>query len=581
MASDPAAALVQSLVHPALAPGDGAPLEEARWTDRQRLGAVLQGAALLAHLEQTGWHAPAGFAEARGAADGGLLAPGCRPGRSREPAPEALKALLARLFGAGEIAGRGEARRAARALLDRWRADLAPAPPDEAVGQVLATAPFLWEDDFAGARRALAAEHHRPDGASLWVAGPGRFRARLLARCRDLAALADLLASAEARALWEGEEGAEPSALAAAQRWAAAVAAWGRRPPATGAERLELARALAALGRYERALEALADARPAPARALKAWCQLQLGRLGSALATLRRLEGLDLTAEEVVDAAEVAARALANAGEPERAAAWVERALAAARGPLRPRAELLAALAAWDREDPPAMDRHLAAARPLAADAELAWRWHHAGALRAMAAGDGAAVVAAVSRALAGPPRPDPHRGRGAVERPRLRPCPGRRPGRRGARLPPRRAPARRLRRAAQDDARAPQPGRDPAAPRPARRRARDPRAVGGREPAGRQPARPGPRPRALGAPGAGRGEAGRGARPLPRRRGGPRPARRRLAARRAGGARRARPGLARPARGGRGRAGARRRRGHGGVRARGAAGPVGARRPP
>src|SRR5262245_13690720 len=108
-------------VHPCLPPhpASGAvPLAEARLTDRQRLGVVLQAAALLAHLEEIGWHLPEGWAEARIAGAGALLLPEPRPGRSSVPAQELLRSLLSLLFSDPGAApsGRGEARRAARLL---------------------------------------------------------------------------------------------------------------------------------------------------------------------------------------------------------------------------------------------------------------------------------------------------------------------------------------------------------------------------------------------------------------------------------------------------------------------------------
>ncbi len=241
--------------------------------------------------------------------------------------------------------------------------------------------------------------------------GPGRFRDRLLARSAGAEELAALLAGPAAAELYLGTgggglagAGADPRALAAAGRLAAAVEAWAAAPPQSAAERLEQAAALYGLGRFARALEVLGAARTPAALILRLRCQVELGALGAAKATLRRLAAERLAPAEVLDAAEPAARALANSGEPERAAEWVARALGAVRAApqLAPRAELLAANAAWDRGDYPAMERHLTAARPAATslDPDLAWRWHQASGLRAMAAGDGAGFVASLTAAL-------------------------------------------------------------------------------------------------------------------------------------------------------------------------------------
>ena len=60
---------------------------------------------------------------------------------------------------------------------------------------------------------------------------------------------------------------------------------------------------------------------------MRARCQLHLGQLGAVRATLRRLEKEPLTAEQAVELAEIAARVLANGGDPERAEPWVRKAL--------------------------------------------------------------------------------------------------------------------------------------------------------------------------------------------------------------------------------------------------------------
>ncbi len=401
-AAGPAAAVAHAALRPAET-GD-LPLGETDLTDRQKVGVVLQGAGLLGHLEHGAWHLVDGFRDARVDGEGRLVGVRAAPGRMREHPQALLRRMLAELFGGDErVSGRGEARRAARALIERWRPSVAPIGADETVAQVLEAAPFLWERALGEARKALAACHRRGEGTHLWVAGPGRFRDRLLARVEGAEELACLLAGDAAAELFRGG-GGDPRALAAAGRWGAAVAAWEARPPADGEERLEMAAALYALGRFGRAVEVLGASRSAAALVLRLRCQVELGSLGAARATLRRLEEERLAPAAMVEVAEAASRLLANGGEPERAREWIERALAAgARGgpALAARAALLAAGAAWDRGDREAMDRHLEAAREEAAgDAEIGWRWNHARGLRAMAAGDGAAVAASVGAAL-------------------------------------------------------------------------------------------------------------------------------------------------------------------------------------
>ncbi len=372
------------------------------------MGALLQAAGLLSLLARAGWRLAAGWEPARMAADGRLLVSeaGAVPGGSPWTAQELLLDLAARLFGDGPVAGRGEARRAVRSLLDAWRQSLVPLPPDEAVSHILDAAPFLWETDHASARKALAGTIEDRGASRCWLAGPRPLRSRLLARGFSLQELADLLASPTAQALWNGEEEGAPLELAAAGRWRAAVAAWERRPPESEEERTGLAAALESLGRFEAALEALAGLRTPVARALVARCQLGLGRLGAARAALRGLEDVPLPPALVAELAETASRVWANHGKPGRAGFWIRRALDETAGD--PRASLLARLAAagaaWDRNDLAAMDRLLEQTRPLLEDPEaedVAWRWHHLRAQRALKDEDGGAeAVASTARAL-------------------------------------------------------------------------------------------------------------------------------------------------------------------------------------
>jgi len=379
-------------VHPCLGSARASlPLKEARLTDRQRVAVLLQGAGLLSFLLRLGWHLDSGWEESRIVA-GGLLRVGeaAGPGRSSRFAQEALAELTARLFATeGEVAGRGEGRRAVRALLGVWRQSLVPLAPDDAVAQVLEAAPFLWEAAFGPARGSLVGELE--DGRP-WVAGPRPFRSRLLAQCGAGAAARALLAGPAARALWDREEAGEPRELAASGRWRAAVAAWARRPPTLAEERVEMAAALAALGRFSAALDAVSGLHSTAARALAAQCQLLLGQPGAARATLKALEEMPLPAERLVELAEVAARVFANGGEPERGEPWIRRALAeTARrgGSIALRARLAAAGFAWDRRDLAAMDRLLEDSRAALDDPDLAWRWHHAMGLRATLDKDG------------------------------------------------------------------------------------------------------------------------------------------------------------------------------------------------
>jgi DNA-binding NtrC family response regulator len=278
------------------------------------------------------------------------------------------------------------------------------------VAAVLESAPFLWDPEFASARAALAAEHGRDDAFRPWVAGPGPSRRRLLAAARDRESVAALLAGPRARALWTGaaaggngapaDGGADAVAEDAAGQPITARAAAGEHQPRDAAAKLAQARALFAGGKHRRALDLLAGRRDLQARLLRAACHQATGDFPAARDAIRRLQAEDLAPAERIELAEIAVRVCANAGDRDGVRDWTARALAAGRGPLGPRARLVAAFAAWDLEDPAAMDRHLHAARGALARPELAWRWHQAAGLRALAAGDGAGAAEHLTQAL-------------------------------------------------------------------------------------------------------------------------------------------------------------------------------------
>ncbi len=404
-------ARVVALVHPCLEPLPHAvPLASARLKNRQRLGVVLQAAGLLALLERAGWRVMdwnAALVDNRGRltlAEGGI-----EPGRGPWLPQEVLRDVLARLFVRGwesGLPGRGDARRATRALRASWSQSLAPISLDEAVARVLEKAAFLWEPAFAAVRTALAGEIRLAEGGGervrLCVAGPGPFRRRMLAQCRTLEELQARLAAPEAREDWDAaEQQGEPRDLARARRWRAAVQAWARKPPRSDEERVELAGALAALGRFTAALAELSGLRTTTeARVLRAGCQLQMGQLASVRAALLKLEDVWLPTEQAVVVAEIAPRMFASLGETELSERWVRRALTAtADGPpvLALRARLAAAMAAWDRGDSAAMDLQLAQARAAVDHREVAWLFHQACALREE---DGPRAAAHATRAL-------------------------------------------------------------------------------------------------------------------------------------------------------------------------------------
>ncbi|MFP3940813.1 MAG: sigma 54-interacting transcriptional regulator [Thermoanaerobaculia bacterium] len=398
------------LIHPALEDPSGVLLAEAEVSDRKRVGVLLQGAAVLAHLETAGGCLARGW---RGTAldpEGRLRSVRPAAGRSRRMPQELLRELVGLLFGTrGRVPGRGEARRAVRRLLERWRHDLAPIPPHRAVTEILELAPFLWAADHAVDRRALVAELVVPDGAVSLLAGSGAGGWPRAVHGRSAEALRDLVAGPDARVLWLGKADADPGCLAAAGRWRSATAAWSLRRPTGERERLAHGESLLAEGRFVAAVQVLGElSSDARDRGVRLWAEafrlrarLLLGELGAVRRRLGALASKPVPQEVLVELADVAQRVYANSHRPERARRWVDRALREARGSARPAAHVLAAEAAWDRGDIVAMERHLEAARPAAESSpDVAWHWHQVAGWRALAEGRTGEMVACLTRAL-------------------------------------------------------------------------------------------------------------------------------------------------------------------------------------
>ncbi len=378
------------LLHPALGPPAGTPLADATLRDRQRLAVLLQGAALLSHLRRAGWRL-AGELTAGWVRDGELLCGLAAVRGTAEDWGRPLRALLAALFAAGGEVGRGDGRRAARDLQSRWSAELVPLHPDQAVAEVLAAAPFLWEPRFAPARRALAAGWARGDTVLSWLAGPEGSTRGLLARAHDRAELEELLAGPVARRLWEEAPPAGPAADVAA----APALRPGKAPRASAgsgvaaADPLPAARSLCAAGRYGEALERLAGERGAAARLLAGWCQHHLGRSGAAQRTVSQLTAERLSDGDRLALAELGARIALDGGDAQAACSWVERAACAAPPALAWRAALLAAEAAAAHGEPTAAVAALERARGALAHPRTAWRWYRLQALSAASASGG------------------------------------------------------------------------------------------------------------------------------------------------------------------------------------------------
>ena len=345
--------VAERLEHPTLGPARGRPVDAAACTDRAKLAALLQGAAVLSLCDAAGWSLASGWGGAEVDGCGRLSGLVAQPGRAVRPAQEQLRELLLRLFRAQtRIAGRGEGRSAARALLAAWEGALAPMSADEAIGRIVAAAGFLWQEEFEFARQALRGGMVRQGAPYPWLAGPSALRHRLHGPGSQVAS------------------------------------------PDPGASGLREAEAEFALGRFERTKVLLAGWEDTAALALRGACSLLLGELAAAREVVHALAARGLSAGERIAAGDLALRVLALCGEPEGAAEWAATALARARSvESRALAHLLGATAALDRGDRAAALRHVECARPAAADPAVARRWHEVQVWLALAASDGAAVV--------------------------------------------------------------------------------------------------------------------------------------------------------------------------------------------
>jgi len=320
--------------HPALA-GGGTPLAAAELNDRQRLSVVLQAAGLLSLCRAAGWRCADEFASATVDAAGRLRGVRVEPGATEGGAQPQLARLAQRLFGGERIAGRGEARAAARRLVERWAHELAPGGADAAIDELLETAPFLSGAAYAAAREALAGEIVRDGRSIAWRAG---------------------------RRAPEAADDGDLEALVAAARWQAAARAGRGRPERAAAAPLAFAQALWATGKVEQAIFVLAGRHDVAAEALRAESLHHLGELGAAREAVRRIERAELAVADRLAAGDVVLRVLAASGETDAARDFAALALRDARGSERRGARLLAALAAVDRDDVAAADRLLAEA---------------------------------------------------------------------------------------------------------------------------------------------------------------------------------------------------------------------------
>ena len=173
--------------HPCLRhPRRSSPLGAAGLSDRERIGVLLEGCALDAHLVRIGLRPAGGWEAARVSTDGRLVAVaierGAADSTTAATALDRATLLLRRLFPGDDSTGRGDGRRVARELARRWALYLTPVGPDDLVADVLEIAAFLWRERFAAYRESLAASIGGDGVERLSIAGPARFRRRVIER---------------------------------------------------------------------------------------------------------------------------------------------------------------------------------------------------------------------------------------------------------------------------------------------------------------------------------------------------------------------------------------------------------------
>lgn len=333
-------------------------LANADLSDRQRLGLILQGAALLSHLEAVGCRLATAWRQ-MGLDREGLLS-GAEIGLQPDPVwpQDHLLDLIEILFGTREeIIGKGQAKNLASCELRRWLRWPQRLPASRIVTRILDEARFLWHSRYSTARRALVAEVGAGISRRVLVAGRSSFARCLLRRQGgDRSELLRRVESAAAGRVW---------------RRCAEVGA-GLDPAMTPMAR---ARRLYCLGRWREALRLLKRQRGSAARILEAECQRCLGRLAAAKASLDVAHAdRPMTSMESIEHAEALAGLCLDRGRPDRARRQLAQLeLAPGSDSVAGRTLLLAEVAAR-RADWPAVDRHLGDLTGLQGDPDRWWR---------------------------------------------------------------------------------------------------------------------------------------------------------------------------------------------------------------
>lgn len=323
-------------------------LSESTLNERQRASLLLQGAALLAHLQTAGWRLPSWTdlaVDSRGVLriEAGMV----RKGREGRLPQTVLRQFASLLFGSEEMVGRSAVRAALRPVVASWCDHLLPLAANGLVADILDQAPFLWGDAYRTARRSLVGVHEHGRGEEVVVVGHSRWRRSLLRDAgADLERLLLVLGGDGALDHWLGDKASGgPVDWVARGDWRRAVDEVRREAPTERSERSALARTLLDVGQFEAALELVERSDRTEDVLIRLKGQVRMGRLVAARRTLSVLEDRRLDGAAKLQQCEEAIRIHAAVGRSAGLKAWGERAREAAVGPLADRWLALAALA--------------------------------------------------------------------------------------------------------------------------------------------------------------------------------------------------------------------------------------------
>lgn len=393
----------QTVEHPCLVQREDSQAEsvllaDAEMTDRTRLALTLQAAALIAHLNAAGWKLLGGL-ERGAVVDGILIGLHAQPGRDEIPAHQRLRQFLLHLFSSdSEIVGRGQGRRGARKLTSAWAQPLAQFSTDEILRQILHHAPFLWDEDFKGARRALLAV---VDGAHPpRVVGPAAFCLRTGRKLHGESSVDEIVGSPDLRSDWEGAVGIDAAESARRGRWAESASTFRVQGVRGDDQRMLFAASLQAMGKFEQALDVVARVRDPRAELIRLHSLTRLQRLEAARRLLLKLQDRRLAPRKVVDVGDIGLRLFRNLGDLERVDEWRERLRRVRSQDAVPFAQASLVGAAFDAGEMDSAEEHLKLSAGLREDPHEGWRWHYADGLCGLGRGDGPRAEQAFQTAL-------------------------------------------------------------------------------------------------------------------------------------------------------------------------------------